>query len=74
MTSQEIAARYRKPDGTSLLSKEFSAMPVEIQREAMRGYDKAISMYGNIPPQRIKAERMKKTFMLRTPHLTERSP
>ena len=61
MTSQEIAARYRKPDGTSLLSKEFSAMPVEIQREAMRGYDKAISMYGNIPPQRIKAERMKKT-------------
>ena len=36
-------------------------MPVEIQREAMRGYDKAISMYGNIPPQRIKAERMKKT-------------
>lgn len=59
MTSEEIAARYRKPDGTSLLSKEFSAMPVEIQREAMRGYDKAISMYGNISPQRIKAERMK---------------
>ena len=59
MTSEEITARYRKPDGTSLLSKEFSAMPVEIQREAMRGYDKAISMYGNISPQRIKAERMK---------------
>lgn len=59
MTSEEIAARYMKPDGTNLLSKEFSAMPVEIQREAVRGYDKAISMYGSISPQRIKAERMK---------------
>ena len=59
MASEEIAARYMKPDGTNLLSKEFSAMPVEIQREAVRGYDKAISMYGSISPQRIKAERMK---------------
>ena len=33
-------------------------MPIETQRETVRGYDKAISMFGVIPPQRIKAGKL----------------
>ena len=29
-------------------------MPIEVQREAVRGYDRALEMYGDIPPSRLK--------------------
>ena len=58
LTKEEIASRYIKQDGSNLLDKSFMDMSVEIQREAVRGYDIAVQLYGNIEPQRIKADKI----------------
>jgi len=58
LSKADIATRYKKADGSNLLDAGFLDMPISIQREAVRGYDKAISLYGDIPPQRLKAGRL----------------
>lgn len=58
LSMDDIAKRYKKADGSNLLDKSFFILPIETQRETVRGYDKAISMYGDIPPQRVKTEKM----------------
>ena len=60
LTQEQIAARYIKTDGSNLLDNGFLQMAVDLQREAVRGYDRAISMYRGIEPQRIKAARLPK--------------
>lgn len=58
LTANDIATRYKRPDGGNLLDRSFMNMSLDTQRETIRGYDTAISMYGNIPPQRLKAGRL----------------
>jgi hypothetical protein len=58
LSQEDIANRYKKPDGSNLLDKTFMDMKIEVQRETVRGYDKAISMYGDNPPQRLKTGRL----------------
>lgn len=58
LSKDEIAKRYIKADGSNLLDKSFMDMAIEVQRETVRGYDKAISMYGDNPPQRLKAGKL----------------
>jgi hypothetical protein len=58
LSKDDIAKRYPKPDGSNLLDKSFMDMAVEVQRETVRGYDKAIGMYGDHPPQRLKAGKL----------------
>ena len=49
LTKDDIAQRYKRKDGGNLLDEGFLAMPLEVQREAVRGYDRAISLYGTRP-------------------------
>ena len=65
LSSEEIASRYKKTDGSNLLDKSFFDLRIETQRETVRGYDKAIGMYGNIPPQRIKTGKVGKNVFAR---------
>lgn len=58
LTAEDIAARYKRADGGNLLDENFRAMPVEIQREAVRGYDRASKLYGCIAPNRLKAAKL----------------
>jgi hypothetical protein len=58
LSQKAIEERYKKADGSNLLYKSFMGMKLEVQRETVRGYDKAISMYGGNPPQKLKAGRM----------------
>lgn len=60
LSKEEIAARYKKPDGGNLLDESFLDMPIDIQREAVRAYDAAIELFGVTPPQRIKAAKLGK--------------
>lgn len=60
LTKEQIATRYIKSDGSNLLDDGFLQMALDMQRETVRGYDKAISLYGGIEPQRIKAGRLPK--------------
>lgn len=54
LSQSDIVNRYKKPDGSNLLHESFLGLPIEAQREIVRGYDKAISLFGDIPPQRLK--------------------
>lgn len=54
LSEEDIASRYIKPNGSHLLSKDILELPIETQREIVQGYDKAIELFGDIPPQRIK--------------------
>lgn len=58
LTQEQIANRYKKSDGSNLLEDSFLQMKIELQREAIAGYDKAISLFGEIEPQRLKAARL----------------
>lgn len=58
LSRDDIAKRYKKTDGSNLLDKNFMDMSIDVQRETVRGYDKAISMYGDYPPQRLKAGKL----------------
>ena len=58
LTKEQIAARYVRLDGTNLLDASFTDLPIALQREAVRGYDDAIGMYGNIMPKKIKAGKL----------------
>lgn len=60
LTKEQIATRYVKSDGSNLLDDSFLQMSIDMQRETIRGYDKAISLFGGIEPQRIKAGRLPK--------------
>lgn len=58
LSRDDIAKRYKKADGSNLIDKSFMDMTIDVQRETVRGYDKAISMYGDHPPQRLKAGKL----------------
>lgn len=58
LSKEDIASRYKKSDGSNLLDDDFLNIPIAIQREAVRGYDKAITLYGDVPPQRIKVGKL----------------
>lgn len=58
LSMDDIAKRYKKADGSNLLDKSFMDMSIDVQRETVRGYDKAIRMYGDYPPQRLKAGKL----------------
>ena len=60
LSKDDIAKRYKKSDGSNLLDKTFMDMALDVQRETVRGYDKAIDMYGENPPQRLKAGKLSK--------------
>lgn len=59
LTQEEIASRYIKPNGSNLLDKSFLGIPIEMQREIVHGYDLSIATFGDITPQRIKADNLK---------------
>ena len=68
LSKEEIATRYRKKDGSNLLETSMLNMPIDMLREAIQGYDSAISMYGDIQPQRIKAGQLSgRIFALYSP-------
>lgn len=58
LSKGDIAQRYIKEDGSNLLDKTFFDLPLETEQEAVRGYDKAITLFGAIPPQRIKVGKL----------------